>query len=205
MPINFIVTPCSNPRGDCQTEPIQCLQNIPNNIFGISDVDGGNSVPAKIIVANPNPNTDFIVVNNSNILVNFKAVDWCIDIYRTGTYDLDDENRVETQFSSDNINSIGRGLIKRCEGFLQYDNKIVFLEIKDIPRARGGWVADARKKFEETILSFREHHPALAYQIVKPILCNPSFPGPHPNETIQKRILKDKILIEFVRKDSIII
>ena len=205
MPIDFFVTPCCNPRGDCQTEPNQCLQNIPNATFGISDVNGGNSVPAKIIVANPNPNTDFIVVNNSNTPVNFKAVDWCVDIYRTGTYDLDDENRVDTQFSSDSVFMHGSELIKRCEGFLQYDNKVLFIEMKDIPKAKGGWVADARKKFEETILSFKEHHPNLILRIVKPILCNPSFPGPHPNETIQKKILKDKIGLEFIRQDSITI
>lgn len=205
MPIDFFITPCGNLRGDCQTEPNRCLQNIPNAKFGICDVDGGNRLPAKIIVANPDPNTDFIVVNNSKTQVNFKAVDWCVDIYRTGTYDLDDENRVATQFSSDSVFMPGSELIKRCEGFLQDDNKVLFIEMKDIPKARGGWIADARKKFEETILSFKEHHPALISSLIKPILCNPSFPGPHPNETIQKKILKDKIGLEFIRQDSIII
>jgi len=42
-------------------------------------------------------------------------------------------------------------------------------------------------------------------QIVNPILCNPSFPGPHQNETVQKRILKDKIQLEFIRQDTITI
>ena len=56
------------------------------------------------------------IVNNSNTEVSFRAVDWCVTVFRTGTY-----------------------------------------------------------KFEETILSFKEHHPNFANQIVKPILCNPSF------------------------------
>ena len=125
MPVDFFVTPCSNTRGNCQTEPIQCSQPIPNITFGISDVNGGNNLPAKINVVNPDSTTDFIVDNNSNTEVSFKAVDWCVPIFRTGTYNLDDDARVTAQFSSDNI---GDDLIKRCEGFLQFNDSIVFIE-----------------------------------------------------------------------------
>jgi len=161
MPVDFYAIPCNNRQGNRQTEPIQCLQAIPNSTFGISDVDGGNNLPAKIGAVNPDPATDFIVVNNSNTEVSFKAVDWCVPIYRTGTYNLDDDARVIAQFSSDYI---GVDLIKRCEGFLQFNDSIVFIEIKNRPGGRG-WLKDAREKFEETILSFREHHPNFANQI----------------------------------------
>jgi len=201
MPVDFYSIPCNNLQGNCQAEPIQCLQTIPNKTFGISDIDGGNNMPAKINTVNPHPTTDFIVVNNSNTKVYFKAVDWCVPIFRIGTYNLDDEERIPEQFSS---NSIGTDLIKRCEGFLQFNNSIVFIEIKNRHRGRA-WLKDAREKFEETILSFREHHPNFANRIVKPILCNPSFYGPHQNETVQKKILKEKIGLEFIRNDSIII
>lgn len=201
MPVDFFATPCNNLQGNCQTEPIQCLQAIPANTFGISDVDGGENLPAKVNAINPDSTTDFIVVNDSNTQVSFKAVDWCVPIFRTGTYNLDDDARVVVQFSSDNV---GVELIKRCEGFLQFQNSFVFIEIKNRIGGRG-WMKDAREKFEETILSFREHHPAMAGRILKPIICNPSFPGPHQNETIQKKILKDKIGLEFIRQDNITI
>ncbi len=200
MPVDFYAKPCSNLQGNCQTEPIECLQAIPYKTFGISDIEGGNNLPAKI-TANPNPKTDFIINNNSKTDIIFKAVDWCVQICRTGTYNLDDEGRDPKQFSSDN-NPNGN-LIKRCEGFIQFNNSIVFIEIKDRPR--GSWLKDAREKFEETILSFKEHHPNLTHQIKKPILCNPSFRGSHQNETVQKRILKDKIGFDFVRQANITI
>ncbi|MFW5983308.1 MAG: hypothetical protein ACOCQ4_02315 [bacterium] len=199
MPVDFYAKPCNNTQGNCQTEPIQCLQVILLKTFGISDVEGGNNLPAKI-TANPNPETDFIVNNNCEKDLFFKAVDWCVHICRTGAYNLNDEARMPEQFSSDN--SPNGDLIKRCEGFLQFSNSIVFIEIKNRPS--GKWLKDAREKFEETILSFREHHPNLATQIKKPILCNPSFRGAHQNETVQKRILKDKIGFDFVRQESII-
>ncbi len=144
------------------------------------------------------------MVNNSDTRVTFKAVDWCVPIYRTGSYSLDDDNRMDSQFSSDSDITSGGELIKRCEGFLQYDNSIVFLEIKNRPGGRA-WLKDAREKFEETILSFREHHPNLSTQIKKPILCNPSFFRYHQNEMEQKRILKDKVGVEFIRRNSITI
>lgn len=198
MPVDFYATPCNNHQGDCQTEPIQCLQAISNNTFGISDVEGGNNLPAKIR-SNPNPETDFIVNNNSATNVFFKAVDWCVPVFRTGTYNLDDDRRNPAQFSSNNI---GDELIKRCEGFLQFNNTIVFIEIKDRPSGRG-WLKDAREKFEETILSFREHHPNSDAQIVKPIVCNPSFQRIHQNEIVQKKILKEKIGLDFIRQNDI--
>ena len=201
MPVDFFAMPCNNPKGNCSTGSIQCLQPIKASFFGISDVNGGNGLPAKVNAVNPDPKIDFIVSNHSNTEVIFKAVDWCIPIYRTGIYNLGNDSREPVDFSSNN-ESDDVDLIKRCEGFLQFNESIVFIEIKN---RKGGenWIKDAREKFEETILSFREHHPDLENQILKPRLCNPSFGRVHQNEIIQKRILKDKIGLEFLRENSI--
>lgn len=201
MPVDFFITPCANPAGSCEVYPLPCLVNIPNSSFGITDEDGGNSTPARIDSVNPTI-WDLTVTNNSGIDVKFKAVDWCVPIYRTGTYNLDDDTRTPTQFSSDNV---GTELIKRCEGFLQFDSKIIFIEIKKRPKNAREWIKDARGKFEETILSFKEHHPHLISQIIKPILVNTLHVGVASSEMVQKRILKDKIGIEFIRQNTITI
>lgn len=201
MPVDFYTTPCANPTGNCTTYPLRCLANIPNPQFGITDENGGNSKPARVDTLNPTI-WDLTVTNNSGVNVTFKAVDWCVPIYRMGFYSLDDETRTANQFSSNNI---GMELIKRCEGFLQFDSKILFIEIKRIRTKPSKWIKDAREKFEETILSFKEHYPHLANQIIKPILINPKHTGLAPTEMVQKRILKDKIGVEFVRKNSITI
>lgn len=201
MPVDFFTVPCANPAGNCTTYPLPCLANIPNPQFGITDETGDESTPARVDVAN-SAIWDLTVINNSGVDVTFKAVDWCVPIYRTGTYDLDDETRTAAQFSSDNV---GTELIKRCEGFLQYDNNILFIEIKRIKTKPSRWIKDAREKFEETILSFKEHHPHLTIQIIKPIIVNPKHSGLAPTEMVQKKILKDKIGVEFIRKTSITI
>lgn len=201
MPVDFFAVPCANPAGNCTTNTISCLAFIPNSQFGISDANGSNSEPAAIVTATP-AQWDFTVINNSGIEVSFKAVDWCVPIYRQGTYNLADDTRTSAQFSSSNI---GIQLIKRCEGFFQFDTQILFIEIKRRKKRPSEWIEDAREKFEETILSFKEHHPHLAAQIIKPIIVNPIHTGVSPNEMIQKRILKDKVGVEFIRQNSITI
>ena len=201
MPVDFYAKPCANPAGNCTTYPLPCLTNIPNKQFGITDEVGGNSSPARVDIANT-AIWDLTVTNNSGIDVIFKAVDWCVPIYRTGIYSLDDDARTAIQFSTNNQ---GVELIKRCEGFLQYDDKILFIEIKRRPKKPSEWIKDAREKFEETILSFKEHHSQLGHQILKPILVNTLHTGVAGSEMVQKRILKDKIGVEFKRQNSITI
>lgn len=203
MPVDFFATPCANPAGNCAAYPISCLANIPNAQFGITDEHGGNNTPARVDTTDPTI-WDLTVTNNSGVDVIFKAVDWCVAIFRTGTYNLKDDTREEAQFSSNNT-GIGGNWIKRCEGFLQYDDKILFIEIKRKKKKPSEWIEDAREKFEETILSFKEHHPHLANQIIKPIIVNPKHTGVAPTEMVQKRILKDKVGVEFIRQNSITI
>lgn len=201
MPVNFFATPCANPSGNCTAYPIPCLANIPAPQFGITDEGGGDSTPAKVDTVNP-AIWDLTVTNNSGINVSFKAVDWCVVIFRAGTYDLDDDARTTAQFSS---NDVGTEWIKRCEGFLQFDNKILFVEIKRRAKKPSEWIQDAREKFEETILSFKEHHPHLAHQLVAPILVNTVHTRLAGSLMTQQRILKDKIGFEFIRQNSITI
>jgi hypothetical protein len=203
MPVDFYATPCANPVGNCTTYPLPCLTNIPNPQFGITDEDGADNTPARVDILN-SAIWDLTVTNNSGVNVIFKAVDWCIPIFRTGTYKLSDEQRTQDQFSSNNI-GLGGNWIKRCEGFLQFDNKIIFIEIKRKKKKPSEWIKDAREKFEETILSFKEHHPHLANQIIKPIIVSPKHTGLAPSEMVQKKILKEKIGVEFIRQNSITI
>jgi hypothetical protein len=193
MPVDFFASPCTNPTGNCQNELVHCLQPINNHRFGISDASANQRVPAKIMFDNE-VNWDFTIENNvHNIL--FKAIDFCVEIYRTGTYDVYNDESNISEFASDNIDINGNGLIKRCEGLLMNSDFILFFEIKNRPR--GNWLIDARRKFEETILSFKEYHPHLAGLIIEPIVANKCFYRFHQSEIIQKKMLKDKIGVGF--------
>jgi len=194
MPVDFFAVPCINPAGNCQTQAVNCLQSITQTEFGISDANSDNRTPAVVMLAN-SADWDFKILNPNQKVVRYKAVDYCVEIYRTGTYDVKDNESDINDFSSDNISTAARPeLIKRCEGMILEQNMgILFFEIK--VRTTGNWLVDARRKFEETILSFMEHHPEMVDQIVEPVVSNKAFSTfrVHQNLAFQNRILKDKI------------
>jgi len=196
MPVDFFSTPCANLTGNCELQDVVCGVEIISNRFGISDEDSNSRLPAKVLLDNEE-RWDFTVTNPDpeNKPTSFKAVDFCIDIFRTGTYSLENENRESSEFRSAHTNLADRGLIKRCEGFLRYEGKILFIEIKNRPK--GNWLKDAREKFEETILSFKEHHPNYSAHLLNPIVSNKMFNRVHQNEMVQKKILKEKVGLEL--------
>jgi hypothetical protein len=201
MPVDFLASPCTNASGNCQNELVHCLQPITNHIFGISDANSNQRIPAKVIIDNESL-WDFTIENNLNFIT-YKAIDYCVEVYRTGNYNVYNDKSDIGEFASDNIDIYGYGLIKRCEGLLMNDDYILFFEIKNRPR--GNWLIDARRKFEETILSFKEHHPHLSDFIIEPIVSNKLFYRSHQSESIQKRILKDKIGIGFKVQTTFIV
>ncbi len=195
MPVDFFTHSCANMHERCLQQIHPCMSNFNLVQFGISDANSSYRIPAQL-VTNEQPN-DFEITNNNGKNVQYKAIDYCIEIFRTGNYELDNDNREPILFSSDSVPDARKHLIKRCEGFLIFDNNILFFEIKT--GTYGSWLKDAREKFEETILSFREHHSNLNLIYLPPIISNKKFKYKiHQNEAIQKKILKDKIQLEFV-------
>lgn len=171
MPIDFFIAPCAKIDGNCKKIGIVCKTETTSERFGISDVNSSQRQPAFIDTTNEIV-WDVVVKNTLNKNVIFKAVDFCVDAFR------------------DNGE-----LIKRCEGFLFFDNKILFIELKK--RAKGNWLKDAREKFEETILKFRENYANNNFEILEPIVSNKMFSRVHQNEMLQKRILKDNVGLDF--------
>lgn len=173
MPIDFFIAPCAKVDGNCKKAGVVCKSTTTITRFGLSDINSDKREPAFIDAADEN-SWDLTIENPSNKEITFKAVDFCVDIFR-----------------------VGNDPIKRCEGFLYYENKIVFVEIKNRKSGRGGWLIDAREKFQETILKFKENYPDGQFEILQPIVSNKLFPRTHQNEMIQKRILKDEVGLEF--------
>lgn len=165
-----------------------CLTVFSASKVGISDANAGSNSPAFVKYRDEDT-WDFTVNNPNNRNVEYRAIDYCIDVFRTSNYDVKDEYADPSTFSSA---STGDYLIKRCEGFLFRENEfIVFFEIKT--KLNQGWFTDASRKFEETILSFKEHHPNMIHLVKNPIVSNKACEkGVHQNEMIQNKILKDK-------------
>lgn len=192
MSIDFLSPDCSG-KTYCEYSTPACLEILEYPRFGIND--GTPRMPAFVVINNEQA-WDLTVENPNRRQVRFKAIDFCVNIFRTGSYNLNNDERTAQEFSSDEVSSSRGGQIKRCEGMLIIDNEqFLFIEIKKA--IYGSWLKDAREKFEESILSFKEHHPGLQNGILKPIIANRLLIRTHQNEMVQKKILKEKIGVDF--------
>jgi len=202
MPIDFFAAPCNQPNCISRQQPTRCSTSVNMGQFGVSDANANARQPA-CLVGQGVPN-DFDIFNPNNKLVRYKAIDYCVTIFRTSNYYLKDNNRNPAIFSSDSLFGIGNQQIRRCEGFILFDENILFFEIKT--GLNGSWLKDAREQFEETILSFREHHHNLNLNYLTPVISNKTFIESygyklHQNENVQKQILMDKLGLDFVLTD----
>ena len=179
MPVDFFIAPCEKPDGNCKKTGVICKKTTNESRFGLSDENAHKREPAFLDLNNE-LNWDATVLNPENKEVTFKAVDFCVDIFREG-----------------------RDLIKRCEGFLFYENKILFVEVK---RGKTGrWLSDAREKLQETISKFKESYPGGEFEILEPVVSNKLFYRTHQNEQVQKKMLKDAIGVDFHVRTTITI
>lgn len=179
MPIDFFKAPCDKPDGNCKIEGVVCKTTTNAVRFGLCDDRAEEKQPAYL--DQTNESKWWATIQNPNGKnITFKAVDYCVDVYRTGNE-----------------------LIKRCEGFLMFGNKIIFIELKN--RGYGSWLKDAREKFEETILAFNSNYPNNDFEILEPVVANKMQYKTHQNLMIQREKLKDKIGLEFQLKNTITI
>ena len=64
-----------------------------NDTFGISDANADLRMSAFIMFNDPS-NWNFTIDNKHNREIKYKAIDFCIDIYRTGSYDVYNDNNM---------------------------------------------------------------------------------------------------------------
>jgi hypothetical protein len=179
MPVDFFIAPCTKKNGNCRREGVVCKRTVNDAQFGICDRDSGERKPAFVDVNNKEM-WDVVVENAGRKDITFKAIDFCVDVFKGPAQ-----------------------LIKRCEGFLFYENKIIFLEIKN--RMYRGWLADACEQFIETITKFKENYPDDTFEILNPVIANKCFFRVHQSEMMQKERLKAAIGVEFQIKREIYI
>lgn len=175
---DFITAPCNKPDGNCKKEGIVCKKTTNVKKFGLCDDSSDKKLPAYL------DQTDegkwLATVENPNGKdITFKAVDFCVDVLR---------NNNEP--------------IKRCEGFLLFENKIIFIELKD--RTYRGWLPDAREKFIETIQAFKQSYPNNEFEILEPVVSNRQCKT-HQNLMIEKQKLKDSIGLDLILSNKIVI
>ena len=175
---DFINAPCNKPDGNCKKEGIVCKKTTRALKFGLCDDGSDQKLPAYLDLFREDKWLATVEIPLGKD-VTFKAVDFCVEILRNGNEP-----------------------IKRCEGFLLYENKICFIELKN--RTYGRWLPDAREKFIETIQAFKQSYPNNEFEILEPVVSNRSC-RTHQSLQVEKQKLKDAIGMEMQLQSKIII
>ncbi len=130
--------------------------------FGLCDDPPPPGRPAYVDESGPNKWIG-LVKNPSGKEVEFYAVDHCVEVLKPDG-----------------------SLEKRCDGILQYEQNLVFVELKD--RAARGWLGDAREQIEASSRVFAASARAGQYASIRAQVCNRQRPFTTPNYTneIQK-------------------
>ena len=172
MSIDFFIS-------KCQTE------NVKDKIFGIcDDEDLGKKAPAYLDLDNKEK-WIAIVENQTDIPINFTAIDNCVDIFRAdGTQDC------------------------RCDAMLTNVDHIVFIELKDQKRPT---IANkyAEKQLQTTIDHFKLNHDLNKYKFKRAYICNKKRPNfnvgyqSRKNSFYKKNLILLFIQTQIVFKDSL--
>lgn len=64
----------------------------------------------------------------------------------------------------------------RCDGMLNYDEDLLFVELKDRISTHG-WIKEGLNQLKVTIQNFKKYHDTAAYDHIKAQLCNKQRPA----------------------------
>lgn len=101
-----------------------------------------------------------VVINDYTYDCTFTAVDNCINLLKpSGKMD------------------------KRCEGFLYYNDTVIFVELKERGASGPRWVKDAEKQLRSTIKHFEASDDNEEFEDKKAYICNSEFPKIKESQT----------------------
>lgn len=129
-----------------------CQTHSSRKKFGLCDDPPPAKNPAYIDEAN-GAKWIAVVINEYDYNCTFTAVDNCIDVRKPN----------------------GK-LDKRCEGFLSYNNTIIFVELKERGTQGAEWVRDADEQLRTTIGHFEKTDVAEVFVEKKAYIANSEHP-----------------------------
>lgn len=130
----------------------RCQRKTSQPRFGLCDEPSPSKDPAYIDFDVSNEGKWIAIVENANTIeVTFSAIDNCIEIE-----------------GSDG---------KRCDGMLTYQNRIIFLELKERNYRNSIWIDEAEQQLENTINLFLRNNDIANYKSKKAYIANRKNPN----------------------------
>jgi hypothetical protein len=127
-----------------------CKTSSDATLFGLCDDPPPATNPAYI---DETDSTKWIaeVENNGGIVVDFYAIDHCVEILRPN-------GEMES----------------RCDGMLHYGTNLTFVELKN--RGGSGWLSGGIEQLTKTIETFKNNHNVNKFNLKEGYVCNKQRP-----------------------------
>ncbi|MFA6008432.1 MAG: hypothetical protein WC799_00505 [Desulfobacteraceae bacterium] len=142
-----------------------CKTESKKEEFGLCDDPPPSIEPAYINESNP-MKWIAIVKNSEQEIVDFYAIDNCVQIYR-------EDGSMES----------------RCDGLLSYLNNLIFIELKS--REGGQWLKKGRIQLTTIVEIFKSENDITNYEKVEAYVCNSLRPLAHSGQLSNIQKFKD--------------
>jgi hypothetical protein len=145
-----------------------CKTQSSNKKFGLCDDAPPPHKPAYID-ENNGANWIAVVVNEQRKEVTFTAIDHCVEIRREDST-----------------------MDKRCDGFLTFENHVIFVELKARGATGNEWVKDGEAQLKSSIGHFMDTEDSKSYTIKKAYIANSQHPKFKQTQALRmNKFLKD--------------
>ncbi len=145
----------------------ECQTTLSDKQFGICD--DPPPPPKKAYIIASNQNLWIATVNNPNqYKVAFVAIDNCIELLKKNGHQE-----------------------SRCDGLLRYDDKLIFVELKDRDPDNRDWIAKGDSQLRITINQFKDAHDISIYSYKVAYIANIQHPQFRSTQQIRMEKFKD--------------
>ncbi|MFC0878535.1 hypothetical protein ACE01N_18215 [Saccharicrinis sp. FJH2] len=157
----------------------ECKTVSTNREFGLCD---DNLRPYAYIKEDGQNSWEGIVINENNYQINFYPIDNCIDL-----------RRADGKMS------------KRCDGLLNFNQNLIFVELKSRKWRGSKWLNDGIEQLRSTIHSFTKSYNLADYPIIRAYVCNQFKPQANQGHAVKLEKFKNETGIILRAQQEIVV
>ena len=158
---------------------IPCQNTLNDKLFGLCDDSPPANTPAYTSLINK---SKWIakVKNDREFDVLFIAIDNCLNIKKPNGH-----------------------IDSSCDAMMIYNNKIIFVELKECDDNKNAWIRKADAQLRNTIQHFKSNHPIAIYSDKKAYISNNKHPNFRSTQAIRMEKFKDDTGVQLRIENTI--
>ena len=158
-----------------------CQSTLNDKLFGLCDDPPPANTPAYTCITH---STKWIakVTNDKKFDVLFVAIDKCLNLRKPSGH-----------------------MDSSCDAMIVYNNKIVFVELKECDDNKNAWIKKADSQLRNTIEHFKQNHSLMNYSDKKAYIANNKHPNFRSTQMMRMEKFKDDTGAQLRIENSIVL